>query len=128
MPGGLFIRISQLDHDSVAEGSSQEADPHWKILGSKSSRYGDGGNEDQEGVQVGNPFVGDIGRIDPRTDQGGLMLDRLVYDGIQLVIRHDLQKVGHQFLSGQQELIMLGGIHLTFRQASQARLSGRKYL
>ena len=59
MQGGLLIRIGQLDHDSVAVGSSQEADSHRKILGGKSGRYGDGGNEDQEGVQVGNPFVGD---------------------------------------------------------------------
>src|SRR5215204_6141064 len=52
------------------------------------------------------------GRGDTVFDQGRLMLDRLVDDGVELMVGHDFQEVGHQLILSAQTLVVLARVGL----------------
>src|SRR5947208_16121499 len=55
-------------------------------------------------------FLIDVWRVHSVFNEGRLMFDGLVYDGVELMIRHDRKHVGHQLVLGLKILIMLGCI------------------
>src|SRR5439155_12532385 len=52
----------------------------------------------------------DVRRVDSVFNEGRLVFDGLVHDGIELMIRHDRKHVGHQLVLGLEILIMFGCI------------------
>src|SRR5438874_12093859 len=55
-------------------------------------------------------FLIDVRRVHSVFNEGRLVLDRLVHDGVELMIRHDRKHVGHQLVLGLKILIMFGWI------------------
>ena len=62
-------------------------------------------------------------RIHPVFDERRLMLNGLIYDGIQLVVRHHFQDVRHKFFLCSQEVI----VACVIGSAAKAILSVRKH-
>ena len=87
--GRLLVGISELDHFAVIVGPSEKAYARGQVVAGESRRYGDCRNKHQEGVQVRRSFLVDEWRVDPVLDKCRLVLDRLVNDSVESVVRHD---------------------------------------
>jgi hypothetical protein len=85
-----------LNHAGVIIGPPQERDPRRQIVSRPTGRHHDRGHEHQVGVDVRRTFLIDERRFYAVLDQGRLVLDRLVHDSIESMIRHHLQQPGHQ--------------------------------
>src|SRR5688572_4491833 len=57
MPGGLFVRVGQLDHRGLAVRPPEEVDPDGQSLRSEAGRNDHRGGIDQERVQVGRALL-----------------------------------------------------------------------
>src|SRR5262249_1979703 len=91
----LFVGVGESNHPGVSVWPPQERDPRRQIVPSKSGRHDDRWYIHEKGIDVRGALLVDIRGIDAVSDQRWLVLDRLVDDGVQPMIGHDLQHVGH---------------------------------
>src|SRR5580700_11475965 len=102
MMGRLLVGVSQLEQFGLAIWAPKEGDPDRKIVRRKSRRHRYGRHEDKEGVERRYALLADVRRVDAILDQGRLMLDRFMDDGVKTIICHHLQDGGHQLAPGLQ--------------------------
>ena len=110
MPGGLLEGVGQPDHRGFTIRSAEKRDPHRKVRRRESGRNGYGGGIDQECVQMRRALLIHIGGMNSVFDQSRCVLDTLVDNGIQLIVRHQLHDVDRQFFSSFQIFIVTGVI------------------
>ena len=116
----LFVGKSELDEIAVVIGPSDKAKTGREIVTGESRGHDDRRNENKECIEMKRAFLIDKGRVDAVADQRGLVLDGLVHDGVQLVIRHDFKKMGHQLILRPQALIMFACIGISLEALSRA--------
>ena len=95
MMGRLLVSMSQADHVCIVIWPAEKRDAGGQIVAGESSRDHNRGNVHQERVNCGRAFLVDKGRVDSIPNERRLMFDRLVYDGIELVVCHDAQQASH---------------------------------
>ena len=83
---------SELDHVSIIVRTAEKADAGRQTIAGKASGYHDGRNKHQKRVQARRSLVIDTGRVQAIANQRGLMLDRLVNDCVESVIRHRFEE------------------------------------
>ena len=82
MMGRLFVGVGELDQIAIVVGSSNEANARREVVARESGGDDDGRNVDQKSVQMRRTFLVDEGWVDPVLDQGRLMFDGFVHDGV----------------------------------------------
>jgi len=82
MMGRLFVGVGELDQIAVIVRPSDEANAGWQVVSRKSRWDDDGRNTDQKSVEMQRPFLVDEGWVDPVLDQGRLMFDGFMHDGV----------------------------------------------
>ena len=87
MLGGLLVCIRELDHGAIGVGSAQKGDPYRKLVGCEASGHRDRGDVDQVGVEVRRAPLVVVRRVDALADERRLVFDRLVDDGVEVVVR-----------------------------------------
>lgn len=93
--GRLFVGVGELDQIAVIVRPSDEANAGWQVVAGESRGNDDGRNIDQKSVEMRRAFLVDEGRVDTVANQGWLMLDGFMHDGVELVVGHDHEKIGH---------------------------------
>jgi len=86
----LLVSVGVLDQVAVIVRPAYKADARRQIVARESRGYDDGRHKDQERVEMRRAFLIDKRRVDTVLDQGRLVLYRLMHDGVQAIIRHDL--------------------------------------
>ena len=99
MLGGLLVGVGELDHRRLAVGTAEERDPDRQPLRREAGRHDHRGDVDQERVEVRRALLVDVGRVDAVLDQRRRVLDRLVDDGVELVVGHHLHHLDHQLVA-----------------------------
>ena len=102
----LLVGVSQLDHIAIVVGAAQKSYAGGQVVAGETRGDDNGRDEDEERVDMGRAFLVDERRIDSVFDQGRLVLDSLMHDGVQLVVGHDLEEMARQFFACQEVLIM----------------------
>jgi hypothetical protein len=77
-----------------------------QIVAGETRRHDDRRNKHKKGVDVRRAFLIDKRRVDAVFDQGRLMFHRFMDDGVEPVLGHDLQQVGHELLARQEIFIV----------------------
>ena len=96
----LLVGITKLEKLGLAIWAPKEGNADRKIVGRKSRRHRYRRHKDKEGVERGYALLADVRRVDAVLDQGRLMLDRFMDDGVQTIVGHHLQDVGRQLVAG----------------------------
>ena len=104
----LLVGIGEFNHVAIVVGTPQECDSRREVVACEARRDDDGRDEDEKGIDMRRAFLINEGWIHSVFDQSWLMFDRLVHDGVQLVVRHSLEELDRQFLARQEILIMCG--------------------
>ena len=106
MMGCLLIGIGKLDHVAIIVRTAQEGYSGRQVVASESCRHDDGRHENEKRVDMRRTFLVDKRRIDTVLDEGRLMFHRFVHKRVEFLISHGLEKVGRQFFSRQEILIV----------------------
>lgn len=118
----LLVGEGKLDQLGIRVGAPEKRDASREIVPREARRDDNRRHEDQKCIDVRSALLIDEGRIHAVLDQGRLMLDRLVNNGVEPMIRHDLQHIDHQRVARPQIVeLPLGG---TVRKPSAANAVG----
>lgn len=102
----LLVGVSQFYHIAIVVGAAHKSYAGRQIVARKTSGDDNGRDEDEKRVDMRRTFLVNERRIDSVLDEGRLVLDRLMHDGVQLVVRHDLEEMSRQFFACQEVLIV----------------------
>src|SRR5215813_6009970 len=91
MPGRLLIPVREFDHRAIIVWPSQEGNPCREAIACEPRRHHDRWHKDHERFQMWSTFLIDERRVDSLGDACRLVLDGLVHDGVQPMIRHDFE-------------------------------------
>src|SRR5882724_4467949 len=106
----LLIGITQLEQLGLAIGAAKEGDADRKIVRRKTGRHRYRRHKDEEGVERGYALLADVRWVDAVLDEGRLMLDRFVDNGVETIVGHHLQDGGHQLAAGFQIVAEFRGV------------------
>src|SRR5437762_11590155 len=98
----LLIGITQLEQLGLAIGAAKEGDADGKIVRGESRRHRYRRDKDKEGIERRYALLADIRRVDAVLDEGRLMLEGFVDNGVETIVGHHLQDGGHQLAAGFQ--------------------------
>jgi hypothetical protein len=104
----LLIGVGEFDHVAIVVGTPQEGDSRREVVSCETRGDDDGRDEDKKRIDMRRALLINEGWIHAVLDQSWLMLDRLVHDGVELVVRHNLEDLDRQFFASQEILIMCG--------------------
>src|SRR2546422_8945033 len=92
----LLVAVRELKHRSLLIEPSHERDSGGKVVGCKTCRHSDSRNENEKRIEMRHSFRVHKRRIYAVLDKRRLMLDGLLYDGIELVVCPDPPAGRHQ--------------------------------
>ena len=102
----LFVGVGEFDHIAIVVGASEKSYAGGQIIAGETRGHDNGRDEDEKRVDMGRAFLVNERRIDSIFDEGRLVLDGLMHDSVQLVVRHHLEEMARQFFARQEVLIM----------------------
>ena len=102
----LFVGVGEFDHIAIVVGAAQKRDAGRQVVASETRGDDNGRDEDEKRVDMGRAFLVNERRIDSIFDEGGLVLDSLMHDSVQLVVDHHFEEMTRQFFACQEVLIM----------------------
>src|SRR4051812_36613328 len=91
--GCLLIAISEAQQNRLAVRPPQECDAHRQPVSRESRWHGHRRYEHQECVDRRDALLADKGRIGAVLDARGLVLDRLMHDGVEAIVSHDFHEI-----------------------------------
>ena len=89
MPGRLLICVREFDHCAIIIWPSQEGNPGREVIAREPRWHHDRRHNAYERVQMWSTFLIDERWVDPIGDTRRLVLDGLVHDSVQPMIRHN---------------------------------------
>ena len=96
MQGRLLIRVREFDHSAIVVWPSYEGNPGREVIAREPHWHHDRRHKDHERVQMWRAFLIDKRRVDSISDTRWLVLDGLVHDRVQPMIRHDFEQSRQQ--------------------------------
>ena len=90
----LLVGIGEFDHIAIVVGAAEKSYAGGQVVACEARGDDNGRDEDEKRVDMGRALLVNERRIDSVFDEGRLVLDSLMHDGIELVVGHDLEEMG----------------------------------
>ncbi len=106
----LLIRVREFDHGAIIVWPSYEGNPGREVIAREPRWHHNRWHKDHERVQMGSAFLIDERWVNPIGDPRRLVLDGLVHDRVQPMIRHDCEQRRQQRVARFEIRVVRAGV------------------